>query len=46
MKFEKYKFEVVRNVLNKDMANFLFNYLKLKKRALDHMQKNKVYITI
>tara|TARA_R100001460_G_scaffold2403_3_gene7848 strand:- start:292 stop:897 length:606 start_codon:yes stop_codon:yes gene_type:complete len=41
MKFEKYKFEVVRNVLNKDMANFLFNYLKLKKRALDHMQKTR-----
>ena len=38
MKFEKHKFEVVRDVLHKDMANFLFNYLKLKKHVLDHMQ--------
>ena len=38
MKFEKHKFEVVRDVLHKDMANFLFNYLKLKKNVLDTMQ--------
>tara|TARA_A100001388_G_scaffold198302_1_gene149793 strand:+ start:1115 stop:1723 length:609 start_codon:yes stop_codon:yes gene_type:complete len=38
MKFEKHKFEVVKNVLHKDMANFLFNYLKLRKHVLDHLQ--------
>ena len=41
MKFEKHKFEVVRNVLHKDMANFLFNYLKLRKHVLDHLQKTR-----
>ena len=41
MKFEKHKFEVVKNVLHKDMANFLFNYLKLRKQVLDHLQKTR-----
>ncbi len=41
MKFEKYKFEVVKKALDKNVANFLFNYLKLKKQVLDHLQKTR-----
>ena len=41
MKFEKHKFEVVKKALDKNVANFLFNYLKLKKQVLDHLQKTR-----
>ena len=41
MKFEKYKFEIVKKAIDKNLANFLFNYLKLKKQVLDHLQKTR-----
>ena len=41
MKFEKYKFEIVKKAIDKNLANFLFNYLKLRKQVLDHLQETR-----
>ena len=41
MKFKKHKFEVIKKVLDKNLANFLFNYLKLRKQTLDHLQETR-----
>ena len=41
MKFEKHKFEIVKKALDKNLANFLFNYLKLRKQVLDHLQETR-----
>jgi len=41
MKFEKHKFEIVKKALDKNLANFLFNYLKLRKQVLDHLHATR-----
>jgi len=41
MKFKTHKFEIIKNALDKNLANFLFNYLKLRKQALDHLQETR-----
>ena len=45
MKFEKYKFEIVKKAIDKNLANFLFNYLKLKNKY-QIIYKNKISFTV
>lgn len=35
--FKKNKYQVIENVISKEMADFFFNYLQLKKRVQDKM---------
>ena len=40
MSFKKKKYEVIRQALSKDLANFIFNYMMLQRDAVDFMMKN------
>tara|TARA_R110000824_G_scaffold75034_2_gene190581 strand:- start:589 stop:1230 length:642 start_codon:yes stop_codon:yes gene_type:complete len=41
--FKKKKYEVIRQALSKDFANFIFNYMMLQRDAVDFMMKhNKI----
>jgi len=39
MSFKKNGFIVVRNAVDKNLTNFLFRYLKLKKEVINHLQE-------
>jgi hypothetical protein len=38
--FKKKKYQVIRQALPKEMANFIFNYMMLQRDAVDFMMKN------
>ena len=40
MSFKTKKYQVIRNALDKKMANFIFNYMMLQRDAVDWMIKN------
>ena len=40
MSFKTKKYQVIRNALDKKMANFIFNYMMLQRDAVDWMMKN------
>jgi hypothetical protein len=41
--FKKKKYQVIRQALSKELANFIFNYMMLQRDAVDYMMKhNKV----
>lgn len=42
MTFEKNKYQVIKNTISKDLANFIFKYFLLKKEAVNFMYKNKI----
>ena len=41
MSFKENKYEIVRNIISYEQANFLFNYLMLKHDAIVHMTNRK-----
>jgi len=41
MSFKKNGFDTIKNAVNKDLANFLFRYLKLRKEVLTHLQETR-----
>ena len=38
--FKKKKYQVIRQALSKELANFIFNYMMLQRDAVDFMMKN------
>ena len=40
MSFKTKKYQVIRNALSKELANFIFNYMMLQRDAVDFMTKN------
>ena len=40
MSFKTKKYQVIRQALSKDLANFIFNYMMLQRDAVDFMTKN------
>ena len=40
MSFKTKKYQVIRNALDKNLANFIFNYMMLQRDAVDLMMKN------
>jgi len=40
MSFKTKKYQVIRNALSKELANFIFNYMMLQRDAVDWMVKN------
>ena len=40
MSFKTKKYQVIRNALSKELANFIFNYMMLQRDAVDFMIKN------
>ena len=38
--FKKKKYQVIREALSKELANFIFNYMMLQRDAVDFMMKN------
>ena len=40
MSFKTKKYQVIRNALSKELANFIFNYMMLQRDAVDYMMKN------
>jgi hypothetical protein len=43
MTFKQQKYQVIKNALNYELANFIFNYFLLKRDAVDFMYKNNVH---
>ena len=41
MSFKTKKYQVIRQALSKELANFIFNYMMLQRDAVDWMVKNK-----
>ena len=41
MSFKTKKYQVIRNALDKNLANFIFNYMMLQRDAVDFMIKNQ-----
>tara|TARA_R110000824_G_scaffold8661_1_gene39051 strand:- start:1271 stop:1909 length:639 start_codon:yes stop_codon:yes gene_type:complete len=41
MSFKKNGFKIIKNAVDKDLANFLFRYLKLKKEVLTHLHETR-----
>ena len=46
MSFKTKKYQVIRNALDKKMANFIFNYMMLQRDAVDWMIKNNKVIPV
>ena len=40
MSFKTKKYQVIRQALPKELANFIFNYMMLQRDAVDFMLKN------
>ena len=40
MSFKTKKYQVIRQALSKELANFIFNYMMLQRDAVDFMTKN------
>ena len=40
MSFKTKKYQVIREALSKELANFIFNYMMLQRDAVDFMMKN------
>ena len=38
--FKTKKYQVIRQALSKELANFIFNYMMLQRDAVDFMMKN------
>ena len=43
MSFQDKKYQVIKNALSYDLANFIFNYFLLKKDAVEFMYKNNIH---
>ena len=41
MSFKTKKYQVIRQALSKELANFIFNYMMLQRDAVDWMMKNQ-----
>jgi len=41
MSFKTKKYQVIRNALSKELANFIFNYMMLQRDAVDFLMKNQ-----
>ena len=37
-----FKYQVIKNAVSYDLANFIFNYFLLKREAVDFMYKNNI----
>ena len=37
-----FKYQVIKNAVSYDLANFIFNYFLLKRDAVDFMYKNNI----
>ena len=44
MSFKTKKYQVIRQALPKELANFIFNYMMLQRDAVDFMVKNNQWI--
>ena len=42
MTFETKKYQVIKQAISYDLANFIFNYFLLKREAVDFMYKNNI----
>jgi len=42
MSFAENKYQVIKNAISSDLANFGFNYFLLKRQAVDYMYKNNI----
>jgi hypothetical protein len=42
MSFAQNKYQVIKNAISSDLANFGFNYFLLKRQAVDYMYKNNI----
>lgn len=40
--FEQKKYQVIKNAISYDLANFIFNYQLLRRDAVDYMYKNNI----
>lgn len=43
MSFQDKKYQVIKNAVSYDLANFIFNYFLLKKDAVEFMYKNNIH---
>ena len=43
MTFQQQKYQVIKNALPYELANFIFNYFLLKRDAVDFMYKNNIH---
>ena len=43
MTFKTKKYQVIKNALNYELANFIYNYFLLKREAVDFMYKNNLH---
>ena len=41
MSFKKNKYQIIKEAIPKDMANFIFNYMMLQQDAVYYMTQNK-----
>ena len=42
MSFAQNKYQIIKNAISSDLANFGFNYFLLKRQAVDYMYKNNI----
>jgi hypothetical protein len=42
MSFDKNKYQIIKNVISIELAEFIFNYFVLKKEAVKYMYKNNI----
>tara|TARA_Y100000033_G_C2702875_1_gene89463 strand:- start:21 stop:677 length:657 start_codon:yes stop_codon:yes gene_type:complete len=43
MTFKTKKYQVIKNALNYELANFIYNYFLLKREAVDYMYKSNIH---
>ena len=43
MTFQTKKYQVIKNALPYELANFIFNYFLLKRDAVDFMYQNNIH---
>jgi hypothetical protein len=42
MSFDKNKYQIIKNVISKELTEFIFNYFVLKREAVKYMYKNNI----
>ncbi len=42
MSFQKNKYQIIKNAISYDLANFIFNYFLLKRDAVNYLYKNNI----